>query len=43
MRIHSTIVHYGVVHAVDQGKDAHQQVQPLPELQDDAFINIYSL
>ena len=43
MRECSNILLHGVVHAVDQGKDAHQQVQPLPELQDDAFINIYSL
>ena len=30
MRKVSIIVLHGVVHAVDQGKDAHQQVQPLP-------------
>ena len=37
------IVLHGIVHAVDQGKDAHQQVQPLPDLQEPAFRNIYSL
>ena len=43
MRKRGNIVLYGVVHAVDQGKDAHQQVQPLPDLQEHAFRNIYLL
>ena len=43
MRKRGNIVLHGVVHAVDQGKDAHQQVQPLPDLQEHAFRNIYSL
>jgi hypothetical protein len=35
MRKRSNILlHHGVVHAVDLGKDAHQQEQPLPELQE---------
>ena len=48
MRKQSIIVHHGEVHAVDQDKDAHQQAQPLPELQEhewlvlQAFKIIYS-
>ena len=34
MRKRSNISLHGVVRAVDQGKDAHQQEQPLPELQE---------
>ena len=47
MRKRSNIALHGVVHAVDQGKDAHQQEQPQPELQEQewlalhAFRNIY--
>ena len=32
MRKRSNVVLHGVKHAVDQGKDAHHPVQPLPEL-----------
>ena len=35
MRKRSNILLHGVVHAVDQGKDAHQQEQPLPERKSD--------
>ena len=47
MRKRSNILLHGVVHAVDQGNDAHQQEQPLPELQEQewhvlhAFRNIH--
>ena len=47
MRKRSNILLHGVVHAVDQGNDAHQQEQPLPELQEqewrvlNAFRNIH--
>ena len=47
MRKRSNILLHGVVHAVDQGNDAHQQEQPLPELQEQewrvlhAFGNIH--
>ena len=47
MRKRSNVLLHGVVHAVDQGKDAHQQEQPLPELQEQewrvlhAFRNIH--
>ena len=34
MRKRSNILLHGVVHAIDQGNDAHQQEQPLPELQE---------
>ena len=34
MRKRSNILLHGAVHAVDQGNDAHQQEQPLPELQE---------
>ena len=34
MRKRSNILLHGVVHAVDQGNDEHQQEQPLPELQE---------
>ena len=39
MRKRSNILLHGVVHAVDQGNDAHQQEQPLPcECECDEFI-----
>ena len=47
MRKRSNILLHSVVHAVDQGNDAHQQEQPLPELQKQewrvlhAFRNIH--
>ena len=34
MRKRCNVVLHGEVHAVDQGVVAHQQVQPLPELQE---------
>ena len=39
MRKRSNILLHGVVHAVDQGKDAHQQEQPLPERKSDFILH----
>ena len=42
MRERSIIVRHGDVHAVDQDKDAHQQAQPLPELQEHEWLALYA-